>query len=74
VTNQEMATRVGIHHSMASRLRAGKRLPSVALMRRISTEYGVPLAELVDAHTAGPEAMGSLLRRRVFRDPDPVAV
>lgn len=66
LTNQEFADRVGCHFSMASRLRAGKRLPGVDLMRRISKAYRIPLSDLVDAHGKGAPAMGRLLRERIF--------
>lgn len=68
ITNQEFADRVGCHFSMASRLRAGKRLPAVALMRRISKEFKVPMDVLSDAHAKGPEAFGRVLRERVFKE------
>lgn len=35
MTNAEFAEAVGCHHSMASRLRAGKRVPSAGLLARI---------------------------------------
>lgn len=37
VTNQQVAKDLGISHSMVSRLRAGKRHPSVELMGRINS-------------------------------------
>lgn len=70
MTNEEFGQRVGCHHSMASRLRAGKRLPGLDLMQRISKEFGVPLTELVDARNKGGEAFARLLQRRVFDPAD----
>jgi transcriptional regulator with XRE-family HTH domain len=65
-TNQEFADNTGITHSMASRLRSGKRLPSAKLMGRISSAYGIPANELLAAHAKGAPAMGALLRKRAF--------
>lgn len=68
MTNQEMADRLGIHFSMASRLRAGKRLPSTDLLRRIHKEFRIPLKDLVAAHEQGPKAFGKLIRERIFKE------
>ena len=74
MTNREFAERVGCHHSMASRLRAGKRAPSLEMMSRISKHFRtVSLDELVDAHLEGPEAVGALLRERVFDNEEALA-
>lgn len=70
MTNQEFGDKTGCHHSMASRLRAGKRRPSLDLMQRISEEFGIPLQDLIDARNEGSEAVGQLLRARVFQDAD----
>lgn len=70
VTNQEFGDRVGCHHSMASRLRSGKRLPGVDMMVRISEEFAIPIKELVHARQQGREAMGELLRKRAFKSDD----
>lgn len=67
MTNQAFADRVGCHHSLASRIRAGKRVPGYELMRRIGKEFNIPLEELASARDRGPEAFGELMRRRVFR-------
>lgn len=68
MTNAEFAKRIGVHFSMASRLRAGKRLPSATILRRIHQEFRVPLKDLMDAHEQGPKAFGALLRERVFKE------
>lgn len=64
-SNMEFARRVGCHHSMASRIRAGKRRCSLDLLQRISTEFGIPLRTLANAHRKGAPALGELLRKRV---------
>lgn len=66
LTNQQFGERIGCHHSMASRIRAGKRMPGPNLIQRISEEYGIPLKQLMDARKRGEEAMGSLIRRKIF--------
>lgn len=62
LTNQEFGERIGVGHSMASRIRSGQRLPSVAVMKRISEEFDLPLETLVLRHEQGPEAFGKLIR------------
>lgn len=64
LTNEAFGQKVGCHHSMASRLRSGKRLPGVVLMSRISKAFGVPLDDLMKAHQKGPKAFAALLKRR----------
>ena len=39
MTNTEFARRVGCHHTMASRLRNGHRVPSVHMLARILTTF-----------------------------------
>ena len=65
VTNQQFAERVGIHHSMASRLFNGQRMPSIELMVRISEEYGIPVNKLLAARIEGPQAMSDILHMRI---------
>lgn len=64
LTNEEFGTKVGCHHSMASRLRSGKRLPGVVLMGRISKAYRIPMDDLMAAHRKGPKAFARLLKTR----------
>jgi len=64
MTNQEFGERVGVTHSMASRIRSGHRLPSTGVLVRIHEQFGVPLQELMDAHQNGCEAFGRLIRER----------
>lgn len=65
-TNTEFARRVGVHFTMASRMRNGQRLPSVRTLSRISSAYGVPVEQLIKAHSEGPDAFAALLREKVF--------
>lgn len=63
VTNAEWGKAVGCSHSMASRLRRGKRLPSVALLGRIAKEFDIPEGELLRAHGRGPESFARVLKK-----------
>lgn len=69
MTNQTLGDRIGVSHSMASRIRNGHRLPSTRTLREIHREFGVPLDELMDAHTKGAAEFG-ILMRRTLKDPD----
>jgi len=64
-TNEAFAARVGCHHTMASRLFNGQRVPSLELMQRISKEYNISMAALVDARLQGAQQFAELLRSRV---------
>lgn len=68
VSNVEFAERVGIHFSMASKVRHGKRKPSAKLAMRIWKEYDLPADDLWTFLEADQEATGKYLRERVFRD------
>lgn len=65
VSNNEFARRVGCHYTMASRLRSGQRLPSAALLTRISREFGIPSEDLLKAREQGTKAFSALLCRYV---------
>lgn len=65
MTNDELGRRIGCSHSMASRLRSGKRLPSLQLMHRISDELHVDESVLIRAHKRGPESFGRTLRKAI---------
>ncbi len=66
LTNQQFGDRIGCHHSMASRIRSGDRMPGPNLIQRISEEYGIPMKTMMDARNRGEEAMGRLIRARCF--------
>lgn len=48
-TNVEIAERLGLDHSMVSRLRIGDRVGSIDVLSKISTEFNTPLGPLVAA-------------------------
>jgi len=65
VTNEELGRKIGVGHSMASRIRSGDRLPSTKVLARISAELDIPLETLVETHAKGPKAFGRLIRARL---------
>lgn len=66
LTNKEFGEAVGIHHSMASRIRGGKRVPGTDAIQRISDAYGIPVATLMKARQKGPAAFGRLVSREIY--------
>lgn len=65
MSNQELGRRIGVTHSMASRIRNGERLPGTQTLYRIHQELGIPLEDLFRAHGEGPEAFGALISVRL---------
>lgn len=49
VTNQRVGEDLGVSHSMISRIRSGDRLPSLALVRRISVAFGWPIDDQISS-------------------------
>lgn len=73
LTNEQFGERVGVHFTMASRLRNGMRLPSVGTLRRIVKEFDLDVNEALGAHGKGSAEFGRYLRKRVFeREPEAV--
>jgi transcriptional regulator with XRE-family HTH domain len=68
ITNDAFAARIGVSHSMASRIRNGRRLPSVRTLDAIHRELNIPLDELHRAHLAGPEEFSAVVRRALGTD------
>jgi transcriptional regulator with XRE-family HTH domain len=67
-TNVDFAEKVGVHFSMASKLRHGHRAPSLPTLINIRDAYSLPGDELLDASRGGPETFGEYLRMHVFRE------
>lgn len=67
INNVAFGQAVGCHHSMASRILNGKRLPSADLMARIAAAYNLDLNELHKARAKGAPAFGAYLQRTVIR-------
>lgn len=67
ITNEEFGNRIGVSHSMASRIRNGRRLPGTQVLWAIHREFGIPVEELMAAHQDGPTAFGELISGRVDR-------
>lgn len=61
-TNKQLADAIGVSQSMASRIRNGQRLPSIAVMNRIASYFDVDLLRLVNTHEQGRAAFGALIR------------
>ena len=61
-TNKQLADAIGVSESMASRLRSGKRLPSVITLGALADYLEVSHEELVVAYTGGKERFGELIR------------
>lgn len=51
---------------MASRIRNGRRRPSVRVMNAINEAYGVPLDKLMEAHEQGSAVFGTLIQRTLI--------
>lgn len=58
MTNSELAAKIGVDRTLASRLRNGKRSPSKEVIWRIARAFDFPTADIVDATHRGPEAFG----------------
>lgn len=48
MSNQEVATRIGLTHTGVSRLRSGSRVASMGTMLKIHEVFRVPVAKLMD--------------------------
>lgn len=67
ITLEGFASRVGCHFSTASRLKAGQRMPSRALLGRIIKAYGLDPLTTLRVYTAGtPAEFGEHLRVSIF--------
>lgn len=66
--NQEFGDAIGVHFTMASRIRSGQRLPSLRVCEKIAEVYKIPLTTLLAARREGPEVFSVLIRRRVFKE------
>ena len=65
MTNEQFGAKIGVDFSLASRLRNGKRLPTLPQLWRISKAFKLPAKALVEASTKGPEAFGKYLRTHI---------
>ena len=69
MTNQQFAEATGLHHTMASRLRNGERLPSISTVIATQRAFGLSCDQLVDwlaEIEKGARHSGSWLREHVF--------
>ncbi len=65
ITNQEIGDLIGCTHSMASRLRAGKRLPGIGTLENIQREFGIPWVRLLAARNSGQTEFGRMFREAI---------
>lgn len=70
VTNHEFASAVGVHFTMASRLRSGARMPSAKLLARICQVYNLNEAQALEAYRGGKAEFSRWLRENVFEGED----
>jgi transcriptional regulator with XRE-family HTH domain len=71
ISNADFGKRIGVTHSMASRIRNGQRLPSTARIAAIHREFEIPLDQLIGAAEKGPTAFSQLMREK-FDGPEPL--
>lgn len=67
LTNKEFGAAVGIHHSMASRIRNGVRAPGADTIGRIAKVYGIDEQKLLAAKKKGPEAFGKIVDSEIYK-------
>lgn len=77
ITNFEYAAAVGIHYTMASRLRNGDRLPGLKTVISTIKAYGLDCEQVtawLEAIDEGSEESGAWLRANIFGDADTTAL
>lgn len=65
MSNTEFGRRIGVSHSMASRIRSGDRLPSRKVALAMHREFGWPLDVILDTAEEGPEEFGRFVRTKL---------
>ena len=55
VSNPKVAERLGLHFTMASRLRSGARLPSIPMMAKIEATFGWSIAEQIKVRVSNTQ-------------------
>lgn len=65
-SNHDFADKVGCNYTMASRLRNGKRSPSLPMLVKICQAYNLDYGAAMRAYAAGREAMAQWLRTEIF--------
>lgn len=69
VSNTDFARRVGIHYTMASRIRNGKRMPSAATLTAIIRAFHISeplLTSMMNALDGGQDEFGKWIRKNLF--------
>lgn len=68
MTNEELGKRIGVTHSMASRMRGGNRLPGIDTMQRIRTEFNADWDVMMAKRGEGPAAFAAYLEGLITKD------
>jgi len=58
----------GCTMSMASHIRAGRRVPNTSMLLELHRRLNHPLTPLVEAHSDGPESFGRYARVHIFKE------
>lgn len=69
VTNQSISDRLGMSLSAVSRLRNGKRSPSIHTILRLNREFGLPVEDLVHAAAQSDKGEWCALLAPIFAEP-----
>lgn len=70
-SNADFGRRVGIHYTFASRIRNGKRLPSLETITLIQSEFKLSDAEtgaMIAAAREGAESFGAWVNENLFEE------
>lgn len=68
-SNTDFARRVGVHYTMASRIRNGKRMPSSTTLSHIQTAFNIQgdlLKSMMAALDAGQTTFGAWVQEHLF--------
>lgn len=65
-SNSSFAGKVGCTHTMASRLRSGRRMPSSDMLLRICKAYKLDEGEALRKYGEGPQEFSAWLRANAF--------
>lgn len=68
-SNTDFARRVGVHYTMASRIRNGKRMPSSHTLSSMQVAFGVQdgdLRSMMKAIEGGQDTFGAWVREHLF--------
>ena len=67
MTNKVLGDAIGVTPSMASRIRNGKRLPSIKVLVALADFLGVSIERLLVAYNEGPDDFGVVVQYSIER-------